>query len=761
MMTPEDFVRSVEDGLKLSKRIYVGKDRAVAPPKIPVMMDKSLMDAFLPKSPMVYAIISNPGIVDNPDIPSYQPHVHGRCDPPALIPLQMNRIELQVDCFFDNVFVQIIGSWRVHCVMGSKSCDCLIALPMGEQGSILGVEVEVHRKSYATEITEMKDIKDEDKEARPENGGYLKPSIFTVTIPKVDGGAILSIRASWMQKSICNNGEFFMGVPFSFPEYVIPLAKKLPKKEKILLNVNSSSETEIICKHTSHPLQEVSRESGKLSFAYETEVLTWTHNDFTFSYVVLSGHISGGLLLQSPSMHDVDQRAMFSMYLFPGNQQSMKVFKREVVFVIDISGSMEGKPIKATKNAIFTAINKLEPKDSFNIIAFNGEIYVFSSVMESVTEDTIDKACQWINSNFLASGSTNISQALNKAIEMVSNSTGVIPLIFLVTDGTVEDERHICEAIKSEGTVGGMISPRVHTFGIGLYCNHHFLRMLSILGRGGNDAAYELDSIETRMKNFFIKGLSTVLANISLEAFDNVCELETYPFNVPDISCEGLWTISGRYIGNLPDFVRVEGVLGDLSKFVVDIKTHNTNDIPLEKVCGKQQIDILTAQAWFSISKQMEEKVSKISVQTGIVSEYTRMSLLETARAVCQPTESPAAGRKGSKKGNSQQKGEKESERRVILPSLGIGFGSLAATAENIAPGAEEQKLPEAAEMIINAASNCCGRLYGDCCCMCCVQCCSRINNQCAVALTQLCTALACFGCFECCAAVCCSGEDQ
>ncbi|CAL1366186.1 unnamed protein product [Linum trigynum] len=755
-MMAEDFARSVEDGLKLSKRIYLGKDRAIAPPNIPVTMDKSITDAYLPKSPMVYAVISNPGIVDNPDIPSYQPHVHGRCDPPALIPLQMNRIELQADCFFDNVFVQIIGSWRVHCIMGSKSCDCRIALPMGEQGSVLGVEVEVHTKSYATEMIAVDVNKDVvDKEAHPETGSYLQPNIFTLTIPKVDGGAILSIKASWMQKSVFKNGEFSIGVPFSFPEYVTPVAKKLPKKEKILLNVNSGSGTEIVCKHTSHPLKEVRREAGKLSLAYETEVLIWTHNDFTFSYAVSSSHIFGGLLVQSPSVHDVDQRDMFSIYLFPGNQQCMKVFRREVVFVIDISGSMEGKPIQATKNAILTALNKLEPKDSFNILAFNGESYVFSSLMESVTENTIEKAGQWINSNFIAGGSTNISQALNKAIEMVSNISGAIPLIFLVTDGTVEDERQICEVIKSRQTFGEAISPRIHTFGIGLYCNHHFLRMLAILGRGGNGAAYEVDSIETRLQSFFSRGLSTVLANISLEPLDN--EVETYPSRLPDLSCEELWTISGRFVGNLPEFVRAEGVFGDFSKFVVDLKTCSAKDVPLDKIFAKQQIDILTSQAWFSTSKQLEEKVSKISIETGVASEYTRMLILETQR-VHQSTESPA-GRKGSKKANSE-KGETKTLRRTMLPSLGVGFGSLTATTDNIPPGAEQPKLPEAAEMIIKAASNCCERLYGNCCCMCCIQCCSRMNNECAVALTQLCMALACFGCFECCAAICCPGEQ-
>lgn len=128
----EDFAKAVDDGLRLSKRLYFGKDRAVAPPRSFPTMDR--MDhSFLPTAPMVYAVIHDPGIVDNPDIPSYQPHVHGRCDPPALIPLQMNAVELQADCYLDKAIIRITGSWRVHCVMGSRSCDCRIAIPMGEQ----------------------------------------------------------------------------------------------------------------------------------------------------------------------------------------------------------------------------------------------------------------------------------------------------------------------------------------------------------------------------------------------------------------------------------------------------------------------------------------------------------------------------------------------------------------------------------------------------------------------------------------------------
>lgn len=95
----------------------------------------------------------------------------------------------------------------------------------------------------------------------------------------------------------------------------------------------------------------------------------------------------------------------------------------------------------------------------------------------------------------------------------------------------------------------------------------------------------------------------------------------------------------------------------------------------------------------------------------------------------------------------------------IMLRSLGLGFGNLTATAENLSPGYEEEKLPEAAEIFVKAASNCCGKLCGRCCCMCCIQTCSRMNDQCAIVLTQLCGAIACLGCFSCCE-LCCSGKD-
>ena len=144
---------------------------------------------------------------------------------------------------------------------------------------------------------------------------------------QIDGGTNISIKLRWSQQLSYNEGQFSLTVPFSFPEYVTPAIKKISKKEKIQLNVNSGIATEILCKATSHPLkvhilikdhyafvliffwliindiiyflvysiycsfypqilQVITRHAGKFGFLYEAEILTWSNTDFSFSYSV-------------------------------------------------------------------------------------------------------------------------------------------------------------------------------------------------------------------------------------------------------------------------------------------------------------------------------------------------------------------------------------------------------------------------------------------------------------------------------------------
>jgi hypothetical protein len=138
----EDFARAVEDGLKLSKRLVL--PGGVPPPRPPTGMHRAPVDAppdaalLLPSAPTAYAVASDPASVDTPDVPSYQPHVYGRLDPPALIPLQLKEVDLAVDCALHVAAVTLRARWWLHCITRSRECDVRLVVPMGDQVSWIG-----------------------------------------------------------------------------------------------------------------------------------------------------------------------------------------------------------------------------------------------------------------------------------------------------------------------------------------------------------------------------------------------------------------------------------------------------------------------------------------------------------------------------------------------------------------------------------------------------------------------------------------------
>ncbi|XP_042444378.1 uncharacterized protein LOC122029457 [Zingiber officinale] len=738
MAEEEEFARAVEDGLKLAKRVYAGKERQILEPPNPVAGMDRKADLFLPSAPMVYAVISDPRIVDNPDIPSYQPYVYGKCDPPALIPLHMVDIGMEVDCLLDSTFVSFRGRWRIHCVMRNKSCNCRLAVPMGEQGSVLGVEIVVGGKSYHTQVIEEEH--NLGNSAENEGSGFLKRHIFYLTIPQVNGGSDISINARWSQKLTYNYDQFLVSIPFNFPEYVTPFSKIVAKREKIQLNINSGFGKELLIQKTSHHLKEQNRHAGKLNFLYEADVDSWSNKDFEFSYSLYSDDLSGGILVKSPTTHDGDHRDMFCFYLFPGSNQRRKAFKNEIVFVVDVSGSMHGTFIENVKSSLAASLLELRPGDLFDIIAFNDELHFFSPCLEHANEEMIENAIQWMNKDFIAEGGTNIMHPLKEAIGLLSSTNSSVPHIFLITDGAVEDERNICNTIKTLLANTGSVSPRISTFGIGLYCNHYFLKMLASIGRGQYDAAYDPDSIGTHIPKWFCRASSTIVANLTVDSFTDLDELEVHSINIPDLSAQCPLIISGRFYGKFPETPQAKGILADMTDIVINLKVHNTKDFPLEKALVKQHIDLLTAQAWFTESKQLEEKVAKLSIHSSTPSEYTCMVLLQN--------DTVKEAVKQVKKKTSFKRAGQGYNFPTVVHGVTMGFGDPTATKENRQFG--ELKKPEILA-VYNKTIGRCSKIAYCCCCPCCIKTCSRINDQLMIVLTQLCTALSCLACLECC----------
>jgi len=456
------------------------------------------------------------------------------------------------------------------------------------------------------------------------------------------------------------------------------------------------------------------------------------------------------VLVQPATLHDYDDRDMFCIFLLPGSG-NRKVFRKAVVFIVDTSGSMQGKPLDNVKHAMSTALSELAQGDYFNIITFNDELHSFSSCLEQVNEKTIASATDWMNSNFVAEGGTDIMHPLSEAMALLSSVHDALPQIYLITDGSVDDEHNICQTMKTEITNRGSKSPRISTFGLGLHCNHYFLCMLASIGKGHYDAALETASIENRILKWFRRASSTIVANISMDDIKHLDDFEVDSEYIPDISAKSPLCVSGKYHGKFPDTVIVKGYLADMNEISIELKVQHLKEIPLDKVLTTQQINLLTSKAWLSADKQLERKVIKLSIKNEFPSEYTEMVLLETYLDKVDATQKVKQKLKG-KKGPD--------ERRIPLYGLKLGFGDKDATRENLITGFGDVR-PEEKSVILKKASGCCSRLADCLCCMCCIKACNRMNDQCAIVMAQVCAALSCLGCYECCSEVCCGGSES
>ncbi|XP_062187035.1 uncharacterized protein LOC133890600 isoform X2 [Phragmites australis] len=613
-----------------------------------------------------------------------------------------------------------------------------------------GAEVTIRNRSYNTQVIEVEDHTMENN-AKTDSGGLLMPQLFLLTIPQVEGGADIFATFRWSQKLLYDNGCFTVDIPFRFPYFVNPLLKVFMKREKIQLNVNSGFSKEVLLQGTSHPLKEKGRQGDKLSFLHEAIVENWSSKDFNFSYSVYSGDLSGGVLVQPSTLRDYDDRDRFCIFLLPGSGKR-KVFRKAVVFIVDTSGSMRGKPLDNVKNVVSTALSELVQGDYFNIITFNDELHSFSSCLEQVNDKAIASATDWMNSNFVAEGGTDIMHPLSEAMALLSSTHDVLPQIYLMTDGSVDDEHNICQTMKTEIINRGSRSPRISTFGLGSYCNHYFLRMLASIGKGHYDAALETGSIESRMLSWFRRASSTIVANIFIDAAAHLDEFEVDSEYIPDISAKSPICVSGKYQGKFPETVKAKGYLADMKEILIELKVQHIKEIPLDKVLAAQQIGLLTAKAWLSADKQLERKVIKLSIQNSILSEYTSMVLLQTNLEKVDATQKVKQKLKG-------HKGPDE-PLRIPLHGLRLGFGDKAATNENLITGFEDVKQPEKLQILTKAAG-CCSRLADCLCCMCCIKACNRMNDQCAILMVQVCAALSCLGCYECCTKVCCGGSES
>ncbi len=321
----------------------------------------------------------------------------------------------------------------------------------------------------------------------------------------------------------------------------------------------------------------------------------------------------------------------FMMMLSPGVTPEAAL-RKDVVFVVDTSGSMRGAKLAQAKAALERCVDALREEDSFNIIRFATGTDRLSSGLLPATFRNRERGGDFI-AGLEARGGTNINEALQKALHMLDLPEERGPrMIVFITDGeptigvTNRDE-----IVRNAGLLN-RDRTRIFTFGVGSDVNTHLLDTLAYENGGLPEYIKKHETIETVVPAFFRKVSEPVLTDVSVD-FRGVEVYDTYPVRINDIFRGQQVLLFGRYRDGGNAVITLEGrTNGEEGSFVFEQefprRSERFGSIP--RLWAMRKIGYLLDEIRRGgESEELVDEIVSLSKEYGIITPYTSFLIIE------------------------------------------------------------------------------------------------------------------------------------
>jgi Ca-activated chloride channel homolog len=427
--------------------------------------------------------------------------------------------------------------------------------------------------------------------------------------------------------------------------------------------------------------------------------------DFTLYFAPEKDEIGLNLLTHKSGGGD----GYFLLLASPGMEVKEKqVMPKDVVFVLDTSGSMAGKKLEQAKKALQFCVENLNDNDRFELIRFSTEVEPLFDKLVEANPGNRRRAEQFVK-DLRPMGGTAIDDALRKALGGQGSGdrrreTGAtrqeaegrpFVVVFLTdgcpTIGTTDEEQIVAHVQReSEGHT------RIFCFGIGTDVNTHLLDRITEQTHAFSQYVLPEEDLEVKVSSFFSKIKEPVLANPALQFTGDIRATKLYPSPLPDLFKGEQLVLVGRYSGHGDSAVVIEGTVnGEAKKFTYDARfseeTAENEFIP--RLWATRRVGYLLDEIRLhGENSELRDEVSELARKYGIVTPYTAYLIVEdeSRREVPVPMRSfrgldrDQAARKEANKAW----GDFKSERSGASAVGGARFGSVLKSADAAAPAA-------------------------------------------------------------------------
>jgi len=515
----------------------------------------------------------------------------------------------------------------------ATAIEAKYVFPMSMQAAVHNMTMKIGERIVNAKIFEKNQAEKVYNDAVKEGKRAAKldearPNVFQMKIGNIMPGDEIAIDIYYTEMLVPVNGEYqfvapgvvgprFTGESSSNEEaFNAPYTKK-GIADTFGFDLQVSINAGMMIQNVSSPSHKINVNylNDNTSSVYLSKSNTNPANrDFILNYSLRGKEIQSGLLL-----YEHNDEKFFAYMIEPSQKVTIEQLpSREYLFIVDVSGSMNGYPLDVAKELMRNLLCNLQPMDTFNVQLFASSSTIFSESPVFATNTNVENAIRFL-SNGQGGGGTELINALNTAYQLPRKDQGSARSMVVITDGYVNVEKEAFQLIGNN-----LDKSNVFTFGIGSSVNRYIIEGMAKVSNSQSFIATTYEDARKVAEEFKTYIQSPLLTQVKLEAKD----FEIYdvqPSSISDVFASRPTMVFGKYKGEVKGKIIVTGYQGRKKiKQVYDVANGDLskNNKALRYLWARKKIEQLDDYAT-SFNDDVKEEVISLGLSYNLATRFT------------------------------------------------------------------------------------------------------------------------------------------
>jgi Ca-activated chloride channel family protein len=550
------------------------------------------------------------------------------------LPLKSTRADVDIAGTIARVKVS-----QVYRNEGRSTLEALYIFPASTRAAVYAMKMTIGKRTIEARIKKRKEAREEYEKAKKEGKTaslleQQRPNVFQMNVANILPNDEIKVELEYAELLVPRDGRY----EFVYPTVVGPRYSNMKTDDVDDYDDDHDSWVESPYLHEGEsptypfglkatvrsgiPIAKIKSPTHDVDVEYESKQVASIslpeggggNRDFVLRYALSGDEIEHGLLL-----YEGEKENFFLMMMEPPERIEQKhVVPREYIFIMDVSGSMHGFPLKVSENLMADLLNDLGGDDYFNLLLFAGGNAVLSEKSLRATSQNIQKAQEVIDFQ-QGGGGTELLPALKRALNL-PRTEGTSRIVVILTDGYVHVEKQAFELIRKSLGRANFFS-----FGIGSGVNRHLIEGMAKAGMGEPFVVMNESQAEKTAAKFRKYVSSPVMQGIQVE-YNDFDAYDVEPVSVPDLFAERPVILFGKYRGKPEGSIIVRGhVPGGKLEGEIDLRNAvlSTDNSALGILWARHRIERLSEQ-------RHEKAITKLGLKYSLLTEHTSFVAVDT-----------------------------------------------------------------------------------------------------------------------------------